>query len=1015
MVPHAEGYRNNRDESGIRRVVEAYFKYLPRYGVDLIPKDKDDFELLAVHAGAADASQVTVPQIAHCHGLYWSADYPAQKFEWAANAKVIDSLRRARTITVPSEWVAETIRRELRVNPFVVPHGIDWQDWQSSEPNEGYVLWNKNRDYDVCDPKAVGILAKLFPQVRFLTTFAPEGSPPNVKAIGIVPHRAMKKMVQRSNVYLSTTKETFGIGVLEALSSGVPVLGFAHGGNLDLVQHGVSGYLARPNDYDDLRQGLEFVVKYRSILSANARELSKQWTWEAVAEKVAGIYERAVQHQDRTVAVVIPVYNYGDEERLGRALRSVAAQTRRVDRIVVVDDGSTSGNAKAICDKYNTDGRITFIRQDNAGVAIARNHGIDATDAFYLCCLDADDWLEPQFIEACVRVLEADPSLGIAYTGLTAHTANGASTLSKWPGSFDYDAQLERHNSIPTCCVFLREMYERLGGYRQRYAPHGAGAEDGEFWLRAGAYGWGAKKVTDAGLFNYSLGTGQVSGDREYREIDYTAWHPWTKDAQHPFASIARTKFYSHPVRQYDMPEVSVVIPVGPGHEDHVWNALDSLEAQTFRNWEAVVVWDSTSPDMSKIDRLKRVYPYVKLVMVGGKGAGYARNRGAEIARAPLLLFLDADDTLVPECLKTLLMAYSENEAIIYSDHVAKSFMDLESAKKVKSRLLAYDEKTNEAIFEGRAADYDYDRAVIQPVPEAPYLWCNVTSLTPKAWHEAIGGFDEKMPSWEDWDYWIRLARAGYCFVRVVAPLFVYRFYTGNRRERGLRDYPDLFGYMIDKYKGGALMPCNCGNKKKFNVAPAGGTSQVAAVDTASRAASAAAFGVPSDTDVVLVLYSPNRRGDHRVTGPATKRDYGYRNEGDRFYVLQQDQKLMPDVFRIVVEDKTREQAPVEPPPAPELVAGAAIEERALFPKDDERAPEILSEIEQDLPFDLQTIPGISAQVAMQLQAMGAHTLEDVVKLGKDTLMQVKGLGPSRAAAILKYADDLMKAGQQAN
>ena len=60
-------------------------------------------------------------------------------------------------------------------------------------------------------------------------------------------------------VYLSTSQETFGIGTVEALAAGVPVLGWASGGNLDIVQHMKTGYLAEVGDYDDLQRGLELV------------------------------------------------------------------------------------------------------------------------------------------------------------------------------------------------------------------------------------------------------------------------------------------------------------------------------------------------------------------------------------------------------------------------------------------------------------------------------------------------------------------------------------------------------------------------------------------------------------------------------------------------------------------------------------------------------------------------------------------------------------------------------------
>ena len=143
--------------------------------------------------------------------------------------------------------------------------------------------------------------------------------------------------------------------------------------------------------------------------------------------------------------------------------------------------------------------------------------------------------------------------------------------------------------------MFRKKMWERLGGYRSRYCPHGAGSEDAEFWLRAGLYGFPAKKVTDAPLFRYSYKSGRVSGDKNYREIDWHSLHPSTKDKQHPIMCVATpaNKKLSHPVRQYDEPLVSVVIPVGNGHKQHVFNALDSLESQTMRKWEAIIVDDT--------------------------------------------------------------------------------------------------------------------------------------------------------------------------------------------------------------------------------------------------------------------------------------------------------------------------------------------------------------------------------------------------------------------------------------
>ena len=100
-----------------------------------------------------------------------------------------------------------------------------------------------------------------------------------------------------------------GIGVLEALSAGIPVLGFDYGGNVDLVEHGVTGYLAEPNNMEDFYNGLAFCLEHRNVLSNNARESAKKWTWDKVIEQVYNIYTSAGKVEEPDVSVIIPAYN----------------------------------------------------------------------------------------------------------------------------------------------------------------------------------------------------------------------------------------------------------------------------------------------------------------------------------------------------------------------------------------------------------------------------------------------------------------------------------------------------------------------------------------------------------------------------------------------------------------------------------------------------------------------------------------------------------------------------------
>ena len=889
MSPHPSHYK--REESGIWRVVLAYAKYLPQFGAEIVAPTASDFDVLASHAGST-GSNVTV---SHCHGLYFTADYTAPAWEYGVNQRVVDAVRTARQVTVPSRWVAEIFERDMRFTPHVIPHGIDWQDWEA--PGVGsFLLWNKNRTSDVCDAQYVLHLAQKHQDKSVATTFLPANAraPKNMTVTGLVPHKKMKHLVQDCRVYLATTKETFGIGTLEAMAAGKPVLGFAHGGINDLVEHGINGYLVQPGNLEDLSAGLEYCWTHAGTLGANGREMAKQWTWEHAVEQVAGVYRLSLEREPAEVSIVIPCYNKANT--IERAVDSALEQTAHLARVIVVDDGSTDASTEVL-KRYAKDKRVLIVHQANAGVANARNRGISEATTKYVCCLDGDDWLDPTYLAACVHPLESDNSFGIAYTGLTFHKPDGETGLSKWPGDPDFNRQLKRHNQVPTCCVFRREMWQRLGGYKQRYAPGGAGSEDAEFWLRAGENGWGMLKATEAGLFHYSWMSGQVSGNKDYKEVDWLGWHPWAGEisaqpaAGHLFASLAKPRRMSHPVRQYDQPVVSVVLPVGPGHEQQIINALDSLEAQTFRRWEAIVVWDTGEPIP---EQLRRSYPYVRWFETEGKrGAGVARNLGAASARAPMLLFLDADDWLYPAAIEKMLNVWNIEHRIVYTDYVGRTPISdvTELAEDLQKHIYQYDGTT--AIIGYRAAEFDCEKVMRQP-EQTPYVFCNVTALVPKTWHDAVNGFDEAMPSWEDVDYHWRLARAGYCYVRLAEELMVYQFNTGTRRDSGLQMHKNLVQYIGDKYnEGGDVVGCpGCGAKRPVARATSPipfATLRGKTTDNSVRALAMGGTVALRDEDMVKARYVVPKRGDHPVVGPVTKILYGEHSQGDIFLVHRAD------------------------------------------------------------------------------------------------------------------------------
>ena len=97
------------------------------------------------------------------------------------------------------------------------------------------------------------------------------------------------------------------------------------------------------------------------------------------------------------VSVIIPVYNV--EEFIKEFLESVTCQKFVNIEIILIDDGSTD-NSAAICEEYSKiDSRIIFICQENKGVSVSRNHGIDIARGKYITFADPDDILSLVFCE----------------------------------------------------------------------------------------------------------------------------------------------------------------------------------------------------------------------------------------------------------------------------------------------------------------------------------------------------------------------------------------------------------------------------------------------------------------------------------------------------------------------------------------------------------------------------------------------------------------------------------------
>lgn len=120
-------------------------------------------------------------------------------------------------------------------------------------------------------------------------------------------------------------------------------------------------------------------------------------------------------------SVIIPAYNVA--ATLARALDSVLTQTWPAHEIIVVDDGSNDATA-AVAAGYGE--KIRYLRQDNAGVSVARNQGVQIASGDWLAFLDADDWYYPDRLKWHGEWIARDPALDFLTGDYEYRDENGA-------------------------------------------------------------------------------------------------------------------------------------------------------------------------------------------------------------------------------------------------------------------------------------------------------------------------------------------------------------------------------------------------------------------------------------------------------------------------------------------------------------------------------------------------------------------------------------------------------------
>lgn len=234
---------------------------------------------------------------------------------------------------------------------------------------------------------------------------------------------------------------------------------------------------------------------------------------------------------------------------------------------------------------------------------------------------------------------------------------------------------------------------------------------------------------------------------------------------------------------------ISVVIPTY-NRARTIRCCLDSVAAQTVSPFEIIVVDDFSSDETVKIVNSYDNSRVKCFVLEKNSGAQAARNRGIREAKGTWIAFQDSDDEWLPDKLEKQVKALTEVNfdpwTVLHTDAIC---LDTATGKQLPVEL---------PVVEGENV---YPLLLSKPAPMFPGMLVSRLAL------EKINYLDEKVPSYQEWDTAIRLAK--HCrFIYLREKLFIYNLHKAETISKDkLRDITG-YQYIIDKFKDEIIRVC---------------------------------------------------------------------------------------------------------------------------------------------------------------------------------------------------------------
>ena len=385
--------------------------------------------------------------------------------------------------------------------------------------------------------------------------------------------------------------------------------------------------------------------------------------WDIITPDVAAV-RNAAGGGLYLVSAIVSTYN--SEAFIRGCLQDLVEQTlcqKGLLEIVVVNSGSQQ-NEEAIIREYQLKyPHIQYIKtQERETVYAAWNRGIKAARGKYITNANTDDRHAPEMLEKLALTLEGHPDVGYVYAHFyMTEVANQSwrtktpRCVSTWQQDYSRDTLLEGYYCGPQP-MWRRSLHEEYGYFDERLKVCG----DYEFALRISQTHKLMRVPEPLGLY--------------YRSPDSLERSAGTHDQEKEFIINLYKRFGHCVIRRplsHPLPKFTVIIR-NYNKGLYIEEAIQSILAQTLREWELIVVDDASTDNSVDVVRRYLHDPRIKLIRHNRNlGVSQAAITGAANISADLFGDLDSDDILTPDALEQMTKAHLEHPkcGFIYSQH----------------------------------------------------------------------------------------------------------------------------------------------------------------------------------------------------------------------------------------------------------------------------------------------------------------------------------------------------------